>query len=258
MVAPRVVVHVPHASLLVPGDLRASIVLDDAHLHRELVAMTDRYTDELFSLPRELAAAVVFPVSRLVVDPERFLDDAKEPMSAKGMGVVYTATSDGRPLRTRPSAEERTELVARFYTPHHAALEDAVQAALDAHGTCLVVDAHSFPSRALPYEDDQSGDRPDICIGTDPDHTPEPLRDAARSLFELAGFSVAIDRPFAGALVPMRFYGRDARVRAVMVEVNRRLYMDEESGERRVPAFDAIAQRIRDALEALAEVGRAI
>jgi hypothetical protein len=41
----------------------------------------------------------VFPVSRLVVDPERFVDDATEPMAACGMGVIYTQTSQRMPLR---------------------------------------------------------------------------------------------------------------------------------------------------------------
>lgn len=38
-------------------------------------------------------------VSRLVVDPERFTDDAQEPMAAVGQGAVYTRTSDGSALR---------------------------------------------------------------------------------------------------------------------------------------------------------------
>src|SRR5690606_1157793 len=76
--------------------------------------VTDRYTHELFSLPNDVAATIVFPVSRLVIDPERFADDASEPMSRKGMVVVYTTTSNGRPLRRSPLPGERTQLLARF------------------------------------------------------------------------------------------------------------------------------------------------
>ena len=37
------------------------------------------------------------------------------------------------------------------------------------------------------------------------------------------GWSVEIDRPFSGAIVPMAFYRADDRISAVMIEVNRRL-----------------------------------
>jgi N-formylglutamate deformylase len=93
------------------------------------------------------------------------------------------------------SAEQRQDLLARFCEPHHAALTDAVERALAARGTCLVLDAHSFPTRPLPYEDDQDPDRADICIGTDASHTPAWLRDAAAAAFEALGWTVAIDRP---------------------------------------------------------------
>lgn len=39
-----------------------------------------------------------------------------------------------------------------------------------------------------------------------------------------------MDAPFSGALVPLAFYHKDRRVRPVMIEVNRRMYMDENSG----------------------------
>jgi N-formylglutamate amidohydrolase len=90
------VVHIPHASQVVPPDVLASFVISPGMLASELLRMTDHYTDELFFLPSEIATTIGFPVSRLVVDPERFVDDSQEPMSAKGMGVVYTRTSDGK------------------------------------------------------------------------------------------------------------------------------------------------------------------
>jgi N-formylglutamate amidohydrolase len=43
---------------------------------------------------------------------------------------------------------------------------------------------------------------------------------------------VGVNRPFAGALVPNAFYGGDARVQSVMIEVRRDLYMDERTGSR--------------------------
>lgn len=245
---PRVVVHLPHASTVIPPDAAPTLSLSESEAAAELLAMTDWYTDELFDLPTALAKTVRFPISRLVVDPERFTDDAQELMAARGMGVVYTRTSDGRRLRPEPTREERASLLARFYEPHHSALTSAVADALAAHGTCLVIDGHSFPARPLPYEVDQTAARPDICIGTDPHHTPLWVRDLAVTAFEQAGFSVAVDRPFAGALVPMAYYGSDTRVTAFMVEVNRGLYMNEHTGER-LAQFSELRSRVLVAIE---------
>ena len=78
MTPPALVVHIPHTSLVVPADVAADLLLTAEKLEHELLAMTDRYTDELFALPADLATTVRFPVSRLVVDPERFVDDVRE------------------------------------------------------------------------------------------------------------------------------------------------------------------------------------
>ena len=42
-------IHVPHASTRIPASVRAQLVLGDRELAAELLAMTDRYTDELFA-----------------------------------------------------------------------------------------------------------------------------------------------------------------------------------------------------------------
>jgi N-formylglutamate deformylase len=147
---PSAVIHVPHSSITVPEDVRRTFVLSEQALRQELLRLTDLYTDELFSLDPLTAIPVVFGVSRFVVDPERFSDDALEPMAARGMGAVYMATTQGTPLRASLSASQRAELLARFYVPHHAALEAATHAVLHATGQCLILDGHSFPSDPLP------------------------------------------------------------------------------------------------------------
>ena len=85
---PSLVLHIPHASTDIPFKLRRAFVMDDAHLKLELLKMTDHYTDELFLLPPQVATTVVYPISRLVCDPERYPDDSEETMAARGMGVI--------------------------------------------------------------------------------------------------------------------------------------------------------------------------
>ena len=65
------------------------------------------------------------------------------------------------------------------------------------------------------------------------------------------GFRVGMNRPFAGALVPNAYYGRDQRVQSVMIEVRRDLYMNERTGDR-LPRF-ADVQRVLTEFRALLE-----
>ena len=142
---------------------------------------------------------------------------------------------------------ERARLVATYFDPYHAALTGLVERVLERFGRCLIVDGHSFGTAPLPSEVDQALDRPDICIGTDPTHTPAPLAAAMEAAFRAAGFRVKRDSPFAGALVPLRHHGTDRRVVSVMIEVRRGLYCDEATGEP-LPAFGAVRDRIRAAV----------
>jgi N-formylglutamate deformylase len=179
------------------------------------------------------AGRVIFPLSRLVCDVERFPSDEDEPMAKRGMGAIYHRTSMVDVPRAPAVAAERQSLMGRWYWPHHSTLERLASDVAARSGVCLIVDCHSFPSAALPYELDQTSARADICIGTDAFHTPLSVRDAIVAAAEEEGYSVAVNAPFAGALVPLSAYQKDRRVLSVMIEVNRRLYMDEDSGLKR-------------------------
>jgi N-formylglutamate deformylase len=224
---PWVVLHIPHDSTVIPAEVREQFLLSDSALTLELQRMTDHFTHLLFAEHPGDAVVVRAPVSRLVVDVERFADDSEEPMSARGMGAVYNVTSHLAPLRRKLSPAEREALLRLWYYPHHERLEAAVEHAVQRHGRCLVIDGHSFPANALPYEyADQGLVRPGICIGSDAFHTPRALEQAFVDAFDRGGWRVAVNEPFAGALVPASRYRTDPRVEAVMVEVNRNLYLD--------------------------------
>ena len=82
------ILHLPHASTLIPEDLRNDFLLSDQELLEELNRITDHATDVIFQQAFPEAKVILFPVSRLVVDPERFSEDSQEPMSQVGMGVT--------------------------------------------------------------------------------------------------------------------------------------------------------------------------
>ena len=190
-------------------------------LSHEIDIMTDWFCDELFDCGRE---EIIFPVSRLLCDAERFRDDKDEIMAQVGMGAIYTRCSDGSRLRAVSETEKR-DILARFYDAHHVRFTKAVEQRLEKYGKCLIIDGHSFYPEPLPHEPDQSLDRPDFCIGTSEYHTPREAAELLRDILSGKGFSVKLNSPFEGTIVPMSYYNTDPRVMSVMIEVNRRLYL---------------------------------
>ncbi len=240
------VLHIPHSSRCIPGDCRKDILLSDEELDLELLKMTDAFTNLIVAFFAG-ARLLVFPVSRLVVDVERFRDDKDESMAEAGMGAVYTHTHDGRPLRSSSPAI-REDLLGRFYDPHHKILAGLVGKCLRDTGRCLILDIHSFSSSPLPYERAQKSDRPDICLGGDPFHTPGLLLSRALDRFGEAFERISVNSPFSGAIVPLEFFRKDRRVSSLMIEINRQLLMDENTGEK-LPRIDMVFQKTGEILE---------
>lgn len=246
MAFPPLILHVPHASSIIPDAVLASFVVDKATLDFEHLRLVDWYTDELYLEGHPEHHAVAAPVSRLVVDMERFADDAMETAASVGMGATYTKTTKGDTLREL-TPMQREALMAEFYHPHHAKLDTLSKECIESHGRCIVLDCHSFPVEPLPTQATDLEISPEICIGTDPDHTSSALRELVVDHFKTEGFEVLVDKPFRGALVPNVAYGKDRRVQSVMVELRRDLYMNEATGAKLPQGF----KRLRDTLVAL-------
>ncbi|MQY26295.1 N-formylglutamate amidohydrolase [Nocardia aurantia] len=245
-----VVLHVPHGSRHIPAAVRAGILLTDAELAAELDRMTDSGTGPLAHRAARRAALppwiVENTVSRLVTDPERFPDE-REEMRAVGMGAVYTRTSHGAPLR-HPDAAAEEALLANYFRPYAETVARVVDERLAATGTAIVLDVHSYPRVPLPYELHGDGPRPAVCLGTDAVHTPDPLRAAAWKAFAACG-DLALNTPFAGCYVPLRHYGSNPAVAALMIEIRRDTYLTEPAGPP-TPGLDSLVAALARLIDA--------
>ncbi len=221
-----IVLNIPHASTHIPDDLKGDYLIDD--LKSEGKKMADLYTDELFEPLLKSCGGIVSRISRLCVDMERFDDVEQEPMEKYGMGAVYTMSSDQRPLR---KVRDRQVLIDKYYKTYHQAFEDLVTASLERFDRCLIIDCHSFNDQPRWYENSLKA-RPEICIGTDHFHTPEAMAERFQKVFTDLGYEVLRNTPFSGSIVPLKYYQIDKRVSSVMIEVNRKLYMDEMNNKK--------------------------
>ena len=243
-------IHLPHSSTNIPEEIRRDIILNEQGLKRESLLITDRYTDELYEY--EGAFYHKNNYSRLVFDPERFRDDERETMAKVGMGAVYTRTSTGDALRNI-SQKKRLEMIETYYDPYHRKLTQKIDEIVGKYGKCTILDGHSFPDTPLMFERNTERPRPDICIGSDLYHTPEKIVLELERFIHRSGYSTDRNFPFSGALVPMKFYGKNKSIMSVMIEINRRLYMEEISGEKS-STFRITKSFIRSLIEFIVEI----
>jgi len=217
----KLILHIPHSSTNIP--FYDGFVNDMDKIDREIVKLTDWFTDDLFS--NEIDDAIIAPFSRIFCDVERFADDKLEVMSKFGMGVLYEKFDDEETLR-EVTPELRKRILKDFYWKHHETLSELVKTRLESNNSCLIVDCHSFPEKALNRSLNKTTFRPDFNIGTDSYHTPKKLIELSKRYFEELGYSLGIDEPYSGTMVPMEYYKKDDRVQSIMLEVNRKLYLD--------------------------------
>lgn len=241
---PGVLVHAPHTSKHIPSAVKADFCISEDELRAEIETMTDSgVSDMIAALDRSQISTVTATMSRLVFDPERFPES--DPMEDVGMGLVYTRRADGFKLRHDLSPDR-----LRWYREQHAAytvsLENLVRGYSRSSGV-VIVDLHSYPERPLPHED-AALERPQVCIGTDPFHTPFWLADLLRE--ELgAAYSVASNTPFSGAYVPGRLYGTAPNVLSVMVEVRRDVIASAEAAATFAQHLNSAISKIREIRE---------
>ncbi|MDJ0490289.1 N-formylglutamate amidohydrolase [Rhodococcus qingshengii] len=224
-----VILHVPHASRLISPEIRSSLTVTDDQLAAELDEITDAHTDVI----AQHAAQSVTPrpwtlrnaLSRLVIDPERFPDE-REQLNAVDRGAVYTRTYNGDVLRNADNTT-RDALLDSYFHPYAAAMSDLVTDRIAATGRAVIIDLHSYPTLPSRYELHPDGQRPALCIGTDPHHTPPWLIEAAYAAFSPLE-DIGTDTPFSGTYVPLDHYSTERRVYSVMIELRRDQYLTEK------------------------------
>lgn len=213
----QIILHIPHSKTEIPfyDGFNNELIEYQTNL------LVDHATDKIFSIPD--VEALIFPYNRIFCDVER-LDDEHEVLFEKGRGFFYTKTDDNQDLRM-VIPEIKTKVKSMFYDTHHRKLEEMVDERLKNYSSAIIIDCHSFTDEPFDSDIDKSPNRPDICLGTDKFHTPKWLIDHFEKYFINNGFSVKIDSPYSGTIVPLKHYNKDNRVLSIMIEINRKLYM---------------------------------
>ena len=170
-----------------------------------------------------------------------------------GKGLIWRITDDGLPIYERKlSVDEVLARIQHCWQPYHAAVAQAIDAAHARHGYSVHVNCHSMPAVASSHATEFPGEKhADFVVG-DRDGTT-----ASSNLSQLVcahlttlGYSVAYNHPYKGVEL-VRRYGSPAENRhSLQLEINRKLYMDEESLAL-TAGFDGLKAHLRSLVELL-------
>lgn len=234
----------PHSGEVYPPDM-----VEAARLPVEtLRASEDAFVDRIIAGAPALGVSVILArLARAYVDlnrepweldPAMFDEDlpdyaqGRTARVAAGLGAIPRVAGEGRPIYARKltfaEARDRIELAHR---PYHDALDRQLAAARAAHGAAILIDWHSMPAAAARGIRGRGGSC-DIVLGDRFGAACSPkLTGLVERELEALGYRVARNAPYAGGYTT-EHYGRPAkRTHALQIEINRALYMDEDTRE---------------------------
>ena len=241
----------PHSGTAYPANHR--IVAPRAALESGV----DLYVHELFGTAPSHGAALLhalFP--RMYIDPNRAEQDIDPALiegdwphplnptekSERGFGLIRRLALPDVPVYDRPlPAAEIQMRLDRYYRPYHTTLVRLLDQRLDWYGAVWHVNCHSMKPVGNAMNDDAGAKRPDIVLG---DRMGTSC-DRAFAAFvgerlEAEGLTVVFNKPYQGAELTHAYSDPSAGRHSLQIEINRGLYMTEDTLERSA-GFGALA-----------------
>ena len=240
-----VVLDSPHSGVDYPADFGHSCEL------AQLRSAEDTHVEKLYDFAPALGVAWVealFPRSYLDANrniteidstlfngpwPGPIETDARALAKVRlGKGLVWRCTDEGVPLYQRQlTVQEVQARIESCWKPYHAAVAAAIGKARARYGYSIHINCHSMPAVAGDYSTDFPGlVHADFVVG-DRDATSADPRLSALVCEHLRslGRSVSYNHPYKGVELVRRYGDPVVQRHSIQLEINRRLYMDEQT-----------------------------
>ena len=255
----------PHSGNDYPAAFLATSRLDPLTLRRS----EDSFVDEIFGSAIALGAPLLkarFPRAYLdpnrepyELDPTMFADplpayvNSRSPRVQVGLGTIARVVATGEEIYAHKLRfADAVSRVDRLYRPYHQALRRLLAATTEIFAGYLLIDCHSMPSTAGPGEREFKRSSVDIVLGDCHGTSCHPaIMETAQRLLAAKGYRVVRNAPYAGGFTTSHYGAPQGGRHAMQIEINRALYMDERSIERK-PFLGRISQDMSDLMSALA------
>ena len=247
----------PHSGEALAPEASWLTSLDPLVLLRDV----DRFVDELYS---PAAGALGLPListkwSRYVVDLNRQEQDvdegavvgASQPKGRHPRGLHWQVTTRGEVLMgepIEPSLHER--LIRNYYRPFHDQVAQSfVHLKSEGYRNVFHLDLHSMPSEGTELHSDPGKKRAEVVVSDFLGKSAQPeFRDLVVSSYVSSGFQVVLNDPYIGGGITQRYGNPQQGHHTLQIELNRSLYMDEETKERAPVLFEKVQEQLLGAL----------
>ncbi len=250
-------ISIPHSGERVPEEASWLKSLPEVILMRDV----DRYVDQLYkSVIDELKIpSIVTQWHRYAVDLNRLPGDVDansvenhaNPAGTFTQGLHWVKTTKGEELISKPISQETHELlIQKYFQPFHEGVAKLFSE-FKAEGFKRVfhLDAHSMPSRGTKAHRDPGQDRKEIVVS---DFLGKSCSNEFKELvieaFTQAGFDVGYNFPYIGGRVTQTYGHPEKGQESIQVELNRKLYMNEETKQTVSEEFERTKEKIASAV----------
>ncbi len=229
----------PHSGRTYPHPFLSESQLDAIEIRRS----EDYFVDELFGAAADLGAPLLaahFPRAFIDVNREPYeLDprmfDGPVPAFvnssslrvAGGLGTIPRLVAENMEIYgRRMPVRDALRRIDALYRPYHDRLRQLLVKTHSLFGYGVLIDCHSMPANAQAG----SKNRPDFVIGDRyGTSASEDLSQLTIEILQDLGYTVSRNKPYAGGFIT-EHYGRPGRgLHALQIEVNRGLYVDEDT-----------------------------
>lgn len=176
----------------------------------------------------------------------------------KGIGLVWRLQDNGEPIYARKlTVAEIQARIAHYYAPYHKTVRDAINAARKHYGAVWHINCHSMPATSsITSEEGPGFTRADFVLGDRDGSSCDPAFTAhVAAALRGMGYEVKINDPFKGVELVRAYSDPSEHRHSLQIEVNRRLYMDEDSRERHAN-FEALKGDINKMIGSIADYAR--
>lgn len=148
------------------------------------------------------------------------------------------------------SQELHRSLVDKYFEPFHAEVRAAYQSFKDQGAKDVYhLDAHSMPSMGTSAHKDPGQKRAEIVVSDGHGQSAKTeYKDLVIEAYTKAGFQVGYNWPYVGGRVTQTYGHPEQGQHAIQVELNRSLYMDEDTKRIINNKAAEVSEKIRQAV----------